>query len=197
MVELIDRIGEVVEATSTGFIAQGYKLYQIPPLGSLVKTRNILELYGVAYYAATTSIDPGRRVVARGKDEMSEEAVYQASPQLLKLIKSEFSVLVVGHKLDGKINHYLSPNPVRIHSFVYQCSPQEIRDFSQSFGFLSLLVSARLPVSMDELVSACLRQMSQSHEDSRRFLVEAGKELAELLHGEYSQLRSILRKLKE
>ena len=30
------RVGEVIQASTTDFVAQCYELYQIPPLGSLV-----------------------------------------------------------------------------------------------------------------------------------------------------------------
>ena len=38
MADLSDRVGEVIEASTTEFVAQCYELYQSPPLGSLVKT---------------------------------------------------------------------------------------------------------------------------------------------------------------
>ena len=198
MAELADRVGEVIEASTTDFVAQCYELYQLPPLGSLVKTRaQEVELYGIVYYAATTSIEPGRRPIARGKDEDSEEAIYRSNPQLLKLLRSEFSALVVGHRQDGKFYHYLPPQPARIHSFVYLCSPDEVREFSQSFGFLNMLINAHLPVPIDELIAACLRQMSQVYEDRQAFLVAAGKELAILLSGEFNQLKAILGRIRE
>ena len=96
-----ERVGEVIEASTTEFAAQCYELYQSPPLGSLVKTRDSsVDLYGIVYNAATTSIEPGRRPLARGKDEVTEEEVYRTSPQLLKLLRSEFNALVVGHLHD-------------------------------------------------------------------------------------------------
>ena len=188
------RVGEVIEASTTDFVAQCYELYQMPPLGSLVKTRDLpVELYGVVYNAATTGVEPGRRPIARGKDEASEEEIYRSSPQLLKLLRSEFNALVVGHKQDDRLYHYLPPKPARIHGFVYLCSPEEVKQFSQSFGFLNILINARLPVSVEELVSACLRQISQVYEEDRRaFLVAAGKELAVLLSGEFGKLKAIL-----
>ena len=194
----MQRVGEVIEASTTDFVAQCYELYQSPPLGSLVKTRDLtVELYGVVYNATTTSLEPGRRPIARGKDETNEEAVYQSSPQLLKLLKSEFSALVVGHRQDDKLYHYLPPKPARIHSFVYLCSPEEIKEFSQSFDFLNILLNTHLPVSAEELMAACLRQMSQVYEDRHAFLVAAGKELAILLSGELNQLKAILGRIKE
>jgi hypothetical protein len=192
----IKRVGEVIEASTTDFTAQCYELYEIPPLGSLVKTKDAsLELYGIVCNAATTSLEPGRRPIARGKDETTEEAIYRSSPQLLKLLKSEFGALVVGHKQD-KLYQYLPPQPARIHSFVYLCPPEEVREFGQSLDFLNILINARASVPTEELVSAALRQMSQAHEDPHAFLVAAGKELALLLSGNLNQLKTILGRIR-
>ena len=193
MPEPSDRVGEVIEASTTQFVAQCYELYEMPPLGSLVKTGDI---YGIVANAATTSLEPGRRPIARGRDEVSEEAIYQASPQLLKLLRSEFAAVVVGHREDDRLCHYLPPSPARIHSFVYLCQHEEVKEFSQSFSFLNILVNTRLPVPADELIAAALRQMSQAHEDRQAFLVTAGKELATLLSSDFVQLKSILGRLQ-
>jgi hypothetical protein len=193
-----ERVGEVIEASTTDFVAQCYELYQSPPLGSLVKTRDQeVELYGIVYDATTTSLEPGRRPIARGKDEVAEEEIYRTSPQLLKLLRSEFSALVVGHRQGDKLNHYLPPKPARIHGFVYLCPPEEVKEFSQSFDFLNILVNIRLPVSVDEIVAASLRQMSQAYEDRHAFLVAAGKELAILLSGQFNQLKAILGRIRQ
>ena len=193
------RVGEVIEASTTDFVAQCYELYQLPSLGSLVKTRDLpVELYGIVCSAATTGVEPGRRPIARGKDEATEEEIYRSSPQLLKLLRSEFGALVAGHKQDDRLYHYLPPKPARIHGFVYLCTPEEVKQFSQSFGFLNILINARLPVSVEELVAACLRQMSQVYEEDRHdFLVAAGKELAVLLSGEFGKLKAILGRIRE
>ena len=189
----MQRVGEVIEASTSDFVAQCYELYQLPPLGSLVKTTDLpVELYGIVYNATTASLEPGRRPIARGRDEATEEEIYRSSPQLLKLLRSEFSALVVGHRQGDRLYHYLPPKPARIHGFVYLCSSEEIKGFSQSFDFLNILVNTHLPVSIDELVAASLRQMSQAYEDRHAFLVAAGKELAILLSGQFNQLKAIL-----
>ncbi|HEX9975799.1 MAG TPA: hypothetical protein VGA82_00985 [Dehalococcoidales bacterium] len=190
------RIAEVIEASTTEFVAQCYELYELPPLGSLVKTTDAaVELYGIVYNATTASIEPGRRPIARGKDEKDEAAIYQSNPQLLKLLRSEFMALVVGHRLGDKLYHYLPPTPARIHGFVYLCPMEEVREFSQSLAFLNILLRSNLPVSVEELTSASLRQMSQAYDDKRAFLLAAGKELATLLSSNFIQLRNILGKL--
>jgi hypothetical protein len=192
-----ERVGEVIEASTTDFVAQCYELYELPPLGSLVKTGEPgAELYGVVSRATTTSFEPGRRPIARGKDEASEEALYRANPQLMKLLRSEFGVVVVGHREDGGLHHYLPPQPPRIHGFIYRCSPQEIREFASSLGFLSILVNTRLPIAGDEVIAATLRHMSRVYQDPNAFLVTAGKELAVLLSGDFGKLKAILGRLK-
>ena len=192
-----EKIGEVLEAATTGFTAQCYKLHQPPALGSLVKTRDgDIELYGLVYNAATTGLDPGRRPIARGKEEADEEDVFHTSPQLRKLLKSEFSAIVVGHRQDGEICHYLPPRPAHIHGFVYPCNDSEIREFSRSMNFLSIVVASNLTLPTEELIAATLRQMSHEQEDSRAFLMFAGKELATRLSGDYGHLKSILERLK-
>ena len=115
----------------------------------------------------------------------------------MELLRSEFSALVVGHRQNDKLYHYLPPKPARIHGFVYLCSAEEVREFCQSFDFLSVLVNTRLPVSAEELIAACLRQMSQVYEDGHAFLVAAGKELAILLGGEFNRLKAILGRIKQ
>ena len=200
------RAGEIIEASTTEFAAQCYELYQSPPLGSLVKTTDMnVELYGVVYQATTAGLDPGRRPIARGKDEASEEAIYRASPQLGKLLRTEFNVLVTGHKCfdsaqhkrEGKLFRYLPPKPARIHSFVYQCSPDEIREFGQSFDFLNLLLNTRLPVLAEELVAASLRQISALQPDPHAYMVAAGKELAVFLSNDFNRLKAVLGRIKQ
>jgi hypothetical protein len=193
-----NRVGEVIEASTAEFTAQCYELYQSPPLGSLVKTTDQPgELYGVVYNATTASIDPGRRPIARGGDAQSEDEIYCQSPQLWQLLRSEFSVLMVGHRQDGRLYHYLPAKPARVHSFVYACPPEEVKEFSQSLAFLNMLVNTSLPVPRDELIAACLRHMSHTHEDRHRFLVTAGKKLATLLGNQFNQLNAILERISD
>jgi hypothetical protein len=193
MSEKTKKIAEVIEASIVEFTAQCYELYEAPPLGSLVRTSDI---YGIVSNAETVGIEPGRKPIARGKDEVSEEAVYQSSPQLKKLLKSEFAAVVVGYKKDGRIHQRLSPQPARIHGFVYLCPPEEVDEFSKSFTFLNILVNAVVPIPLEELIAAALGQMSHVNKDSRAFLVAAGKELANLMSSNIARLKNILEKLK-
>ncbi|UCC16206.1 MAG: hypothetical protein JSU58_07480 [Dehalococcoidales bacterium] len=196
MPEQENRVGEVIETGTAEFTAQCYELYQSPPLGSLVKAGDeSIHQYAIVYNTTTSSIEPGRRPIARGKDESSEEGVYQSSPQLLKLLRTEFSTLIVGFREGDKVFHYLPPRPVKIHSFVYECADEEIKEFSESFDFLNILINSSLAVPVEEIVAASLRRMSRVYDEPQRFLVSAGKELATLMGNDFNRLKSVLSKI--
>jgi hypothetical protein len=195
---LSDKIGEVIEASTGQFVAECYELHAPPPLGSLVKTSDgDVGIYGVVCNAATESIEPNRRPIARGREEATEENIYRQHPQLSKLLRTTFDTLVVGHS-KGEVTlplHYLPPHPARVHSFVYLCEQDEVSRFTQSLDFLPILLGTRAG-AVDEIVSACLRQAACAHDDQRAFLVRSGKELAILLGGELNRLNAILRRIR-
>ena len=187
------KIAEVIEASTTRFTAQCYDLYGLPPLGSLVRTGDI---YGIVSDAGTSSLEPGRKPLARGRDEATEAAVYTSSPQLARLLRSEFTAVAVGFKDGATLRYYLPPRPAKIPAFVYLCQPDEVREFSRSFGFLDILINAALPTAAEELIAAALRQMSLIQDDPQAFMVTAGRELAALLSSQYDRLKSILGRLQ-
>ena len=188
-----NKIAEVIQSSTASFIAECYELYEIPSFGSLVKTSvDSNEIFGVVALAGTGGIEPGRRPVARGKDEKTPNAVYQTSPQLLKLLRSEFTAVVVGYSNNGKIYQYLPPQPAHIHGFVYSCTPEEVKQFAASFGFINLLTNTGQAGNSDEMIATVLREMSRVQDNPHDFLVGAGKALASLLGGDYQRLRNII-----
>jgi hypothetical protein len=196
---LPDKIGEVIEASTGQFVAECYELHSPPSLGSLVKTSDgDVEIYGVVCNAATGSIEPNRRPIARGREEATEEGIYRQNPQLSKLLRTTFDILIIGHSVGARRAvplHYLPPHPPRVHSFVYLCENDEVRRFTQSLDFLPILLNVRTG-TVDEIVSACLRQASCAQDDRRAFLVKAGKEIAVLLSSDLNRLNAILRRIR-
>ena len=187
------RIAEVVEAASHRFVAQCYQLYQAPPLGALVWTGSP-HIYAVVCGIATEALDPGRRILARGESEESEEDIYRANPQLSRLLSTRFEALIVGDEDGDTLVHRLPPLPPRVHAFVYSCGAEETLRFAHSLDFLHTLVTSGLG-NADEVVGACVRQVASLHSDPQTFLVQAGKHLARELSGDTSRLNAILRRL--
>jgi len=189
------KIGEIIEAATGGFTAQCYELHQPPPFGALVRvSEGDIVIYAAVADAATTSIEPGRRPIARGGGEEAEDDVFSANPQLEKLLRTDFRAMVVGHKDGGGIRQYLPPRPARIHSFVYNCEPGETAEFTRSLDYLSILIN--VAERADDLVAASLRGAAVVHAEPRAFLVSAGKELAALLSDDTHRLNAILRRIR-
>ena len=90
------RVGEVVEANSSSFAAQCYRLYDAPSLGCFVRTGSP-EIYGVVCRVSTEPLDSSRPVLARGEAAETEEEVFRDNPQLERLLTSRFEALIVGH----------------------------------------------------------------------------------------------------
>lgn len=178
-------------------MAQCYRLHQAPPLGCLVKTRDSsTDIYGVVASASTHSLDPGRRIIARGENEATDDAIFNTNPQLARLLVTDFTAIVTGHKSDGVMHYYLPPRPARIHAFVSTCQPEEAREFASSLDFIDLIVAAQRELAIDEVIAACLRHLAITQPEPQEFLVRAGKHLTILMSGEFQRLNSILKRLK-
>lgn len=190
------RFGEVIEATTATFIAQCHKLGEPPDLGALVTSNDgTTQIYGVVHNASTGSIDPGRRFLALGQEEETEEGIFRSHPELDQLLRTDFQVIVVGHSSDGLVHQHLPPRPTRIHSFVYPTTQQQTREFTAQLGFLSILANSPIP-SRDETLAACLRLVSFAQDDPGTFLVQACKKLAVLLAQDYYRLNTLLRMVR-
>ena len=188
------RLGEVVEATTTEFVVQCYELYTAPALGSLVRCGDDDAIYGIVHEIATRSIDTGRRPIARGQDEEDEDAIYESNPQLSRLLSTEFRALSIGHIEAGVLRRWLAPLPPRIHSFVYPCSDDTLREFSAELDFVSIVLAAPIAAA-DDVLAAFLKMAGNAHSNSDEFLVNAGRRLTPLLGGQMQRLDGILRRI--
>tara|TARA_B100001964_G_scaffold154315_1_gene169692 strand:+ start:1250 stop:1864 length:615 start_codon:yes stop_codon:yes gene_type:complete len=187
------RVGEVVESTSTSFVAQCYQLEGAPALGGLVRTDSP-DIYGVVGTVTTEPLDSARPVLARGEDAYSEEDVIRDNPQLARLLTSRFEVFIAGHVESGVTHQYLPPRPPRVHSFVYSCNSDEVAEFTRNLDLLRLLLNSGASHS-DEIVGACIRQAAACHDQPGFFLSQACRTLAVELSADVSRLNSILRRV--
>ena len=185
------RFGEVVEASLDRLIGQCHRLYDAPPLGTLVRAGDV---YAVVEGVATTALDPARRVIARGADAASEAEVYREHPQLEKLLRTDVTLAVVGHRESGELRQFLPPLPPRIHTFLHVCPPEEVRAFMERLDFFPLLVRHGQP-SADDVLAAVLRQAATAFGSPQSFLVAGGRAAAVLLANDTARLQALLRRL--
>ena len=205
------RFGEVVEASVETLIGQCHRLYEAPPLGTLVRAGD--DVYGVVSGIVTSALDPTRRVIARGADAATESEVYAAHPQLERLLRTDVTIAVVGHRPPpddaprrnhGPFAQYLPPLPPRIHTFLYACGSAEARAFLGFDGgrfdgafvkldFVSLLMGGG-PAD-DDVLAAALRRASLAFDAPAEFLLAASRAVAVLLANDTARLNTILRRL--
>ena len=188
-----NRIGEVIESSTTAFIVQSYRLYNTPPLGSFIQTGSP-PIFGVVCKITTEPLDPTRPIIARGEGADSEEQLYKDNPQLSRLLTSRFEALIVGHRAGQQINQHLPALPPRVHSFVNSCSESEVVDFSNHLDFIHLLLNSGSIVT-EETVLACMNQLIQAQPLQSDFRTKIGRALAKELSSDIRQLTSILSSL--
>jgi hypothetical protein len=188
-------MGEVVEASTTEFLAQTVELDFAPPFGAFVEvaTEDNLIIYGVVAHVQTAGIDPGSRAIMRGHGDVRDERIYQENPDLPLVLRTTFRALVVGFGEGPRLFQFLPPRPPRLHYSVFTCPPEKIHALAASLNYLQALLNAA-EVPVDELLAANLRYTAAHFHDSGEFLNLAGRELAQLLRADYPRLTSILRR---
>ena len=191
-------IAEVVETSTTGFLAQclepdSLSFAQMPPFGSWIKAADEdsgNSIYGVVYHATTSPLDSVHRATALG---LSLAELREQQPQIFAMLKTEFRVAIVGFQPAGENITYqhLPPRPPQVHQAVYQCDPEEIIAFTEQLDFLRTLMDmSSAPV--DGLIAAVIRTVYQLRQLDRDWLVQAGRALNVLLKDDYDRLRIIL-----
>lgn len=162
-----ERIGEVIESSTTRFVAGAYQLLHAPPFGALVRARardDTTIIYGLVYDICTASREPGGRAVVRGRTytgrNLYDDEIYQEHPDLAEVLQTEFSALTVGFAEHGAIYHYLPPHPPPVHYSVYECSIQELVQFTAACDFFrGCCVPARCPATNCSPPPSALRRV--------------------------------------
>ena len=188
--------GEVIEASTTEFLAQAHQLDAAPPFGAFVQvaTDDGLTIVGVVAHVQTGGIDPGARAIMRGHDAVRDELIYEENPDLPLVLRTTFKALVVGFAESGSVYQFLPPRPARLHYSVVPCTAAAVRTFTDAgLEFLGTLL-AGTEVPTDELLAANIRLTAHQRGEPRQFLEQAGRELAQLLHGDYPRLTAIVKR---
>lgn len=190
------RVGEVIEASTASFVAQAYETNDAPPFGSFVwvedGTRRIV---GAVCHAETGPLDAGRRLIARGQDGLSRDEIFREHPELPLLLRTVFTVRVLGSVEDGIVLHRVPPRPAPLHEPVRTCLPADVAAFTRRLSYLATLLAPGPEVSAEELAAAVLRQAARAHDNAEAYLIAAGRELVRLLGGDPARLLNTLTRM--
>ena len=185
-------IAEVIESSTTGFVAQTRKLHEAPSFGSFVRVDSPVKSIAMIYDISTGSTELNRRPVAYGK---TEEELRNEQPQIFELLRTEIKARIVGYCDEFGMRQLIPPRPPNLHSFVYECPSDEVQAFTRNFDYFRTLVGIGGTLS-DELLIAAIQQTCRHQTDSSRYwLIRAGKELSRLFRDDYDRLESILRRI--
>jgi hypothetical protein len=187
-------IGEVTQASIVGFtfeVWQSAKAESPPPaFGSFVTTAS--QIVGVV---CNVSCQPRDNMHKPRALKMDREQLKAEQPQIFVLLETTVQALCIGFFENKEFKNYLPPLPASIHDFVYLATQKEIQTISEGFDFMRL-VSQVKDVPADELLAATIRQAYLSRGSDSRFLVDAGKSLANFYGDDYDRLMSVLTKIK-
>lgn len=201
-------IGEVVLTTSLNFIAQRLVVQeerqtpgpvQPPNLGSLVwvSLPNEGRVFAVVAFGTTTGLDLGRQAIVRTRENIVDERVYHENPQLMDVLRTEFTALLVGYETpNGHLYRHLPPQPPPLHYAVYAATPAETLRFSEDMRYLRLLLAPPEQMPGEQLLAAHIREIFQARGRDMVWLEQAAQHIANLLKRDYERLRAVLEALE-
>jgi hypothetical protein len=187
-------IGRLLRAGTTGFVV-GCSVSQLeaPSFGALVRVPlgEDYQVYGLIHDIHIDDDGLVRQLVTAGS---VDEAII-ADNRLNRNVPVEISVITVGYREGRRVRHLLPPRPPLSLDVIYQCTAEELRQFTSAgrFGyFRHVLRSDDLPVG--ELLAAHLEQAHTAHLEAgdRDWAEGATQELIALLRDDYPSLMSVL-----
>jgi hypothetical protein len=189
------RLGEVIETSTTTFVAESDQLHCLPGLGTLVRVGGLNQsqsFFGVVAYGATGGLDTSRRAVRRGGDELADAAIYDRHPELELILRTVFSVAVVGYREGAAIRHSLPALPVPLHYSVHTCTLEEVGAFCHAPHYFPTLLNYRGDLTPEQLVASHLHWIDATLADDHTWLTDASRRLARLMKHDYDRLVTIL-----
>ncbi|MGQ0794250.1 MAG: hypothetical protein ACT4NX_09250 [Deltaproteobacteria bacterium] len=186
-----EHIGEVVESSTKGFIARSRTVGESPVFGSFVKAGLDAPVYGLVYEIITDSREPGRK---NNTYNLTIDELRREQPQIFELLKTDFHVLTVAYREKEQTRFSLPPLPPHIHSFVYECTKEEILQLTLEDFFLRTVISSQ-NAPIDDLIISSLRLSQAARAGDSSYIVNMGKSLARFFKDDYERLTSVLRRI--
>ena len=189
------RIGEVIETSTSGFIAESDQLHELPELGARVGVGGLdgsPTFYGVVAFGATGGIDTSRKAIRRGSAGLEDDAIYARHPELDLILRTIFGVAVIGYGDSETFRHVMPALPVPLHFSVHRCDQATVAQFCAAPRYLASLLNFRGEITPEQLVAAHLRWVDTQLDDSQQWLIDASRRLARLMKRDYDRLVTIL-----
>ncbi len=187
-------IGRSLRAGTTGFVV-GCRVSQLdsPTFGGLVRVPlgDGYQIFGLIHDIHIDDDGIVRQLVTAD----NVDAAIIADNRVNRNVPVEISVLTVGYQQEGQIKHLLPPRPPLSLDVIYQCSQDELRQFTAvgRFGYFRHVLRAK-DAPVGELLAAHIEQASVAHQEAgdQQWAQRATQELITLLRDDYSTLMAVL-----
>jgi hypothetical protein len=187
-------IGRLLRASTSGFVV-GCRVSQLdsPTFGGLVRVPlgDGNQIYGLIHDIHIDDDGIVRQLVTA--DNVAAAII--ADNRVNRNVPVEISVLTVGYQQNGQIKHLLPPRPPLSLDVIYQCNPEELRQFTATgrFGYFRHVLRAQ-DAPIGELLAAHIEQAHAAHLEARdpQWASRATHELITLLRDDYPTLMSVL-----
>lgn len=194
--ENVNRIGEVIQASSLYFKGQCDELYKSPPFGGFVFVKEEENnLIAIIDNIETSSIDPGRISVSQGEEHLNIDQIYDRHPELNILLRTTFEARVICTIRDNQVYPGPSSTPPRIHSIVQEAIDTDL-NLVANFHNIVLLISQVDSQAGDDFISSAIRHLSEVSPNKEIFLETASRELVNLFSSEPIRLNLLISKIK-
>ena len=192
-------IGRLLRAGTTGFVV-GCRVSQLdsPTFGGLVRVPlgDSYQIYGLIHDIHIDDDGIVRQLVTAD----NVDAAVIADNRVNRNVPVEISVLTVGYQQKDQIKHLLPPRPPLSLDLIFQCSPEELRNFTEigRFGYVRHVLRAQ-DAPVGELLAAHIEQANRAHLEAgnHQWAGQATQELITLLRDDYPTLMAVLGALSD
>lgn len=190
-------VGEVIESSLSLTIGQCWKWNNLPTFASLVEMENNNQrIFGCVSDIRTESTDPSRKPFAYQK---TEDELLAQQPQIFELLKSTFSVQIIGFQDTTTKNLFFQvpPQPCKIHSFIKPVDETTFAAIVSHPESLSLLFSfCDNPTRLEELLLALLCTMHKRNLLTKDFFRSFYENFAILNNNNYKRVKVFFERLE-
>lgn len=191
-----DLIGRVTRCSTRGFVgALRLPEPDVPTFGSFCVAEaqgGDSQVVGLIY-DITVQDDEFARQIATTEAATAEQI---ADGQENRQVPVEFNAIAVGFERQGRYHYTLPPQPPLTLAPVHLMPAEAVREFTSSWDYLPLIVSAS-QIPADDLLAAALGEAARLRPQSERrgFLIESGRACARMLSEDLVRLDNLLRGL--
>jgi hypothetical protein len=188
------QIGRLLRANTTSFVA-GCRVNQLeaPSFGGMVRVPlgEGYQIYGLIYDIRIDDDGLVRQLVTA---QDVDEAII-ADNRVNRNVPVEMSVLTVGYRENGPIQHLLPPRPALSLDVIYLCTGKELVEFTSAgrFGYFRHVLRAE-DIPVGELLAAHIQQANAAQVEggNTEWSRDATQELITLLRDDYLTLMAVL-----